>query len=65
MLSPETWWRYLKSAFKARQGKITGHPLQAPGLAILGRDGTINYLHRGHTLGHYPPIKDVLATVTS
>ncbi|MBD8507519.1 redoxin domain-containing protein [Hoyosella sp. G463] len=63
MLSPETWWRYAKAALKARQGKITGHPLQAPGLAILGADGTITLLHRGHTLGHYPPVKDVLAAV--
>ncbi|MCW4355876.1 AhpC/TSA family protein [Hoyosella sp. YIM 151337] len=60
LLTPETWWRYLKAARTARQGRITAHPLQSPGLAILATDGTIKYLHRGHTLGHYPPVEEVL-----
>lgn len=62
LLSPVTWWKYLRSARRARQGRITDHPLQAPGLVILGADGTIRYLHRGETLGDYPPIPELIAT---
>lgn len=62
LLSPATWWKYLRSARHARQGRITDHPLQAPGLVILDPDGTIRYLHRGETLGDYPPLPELLAT---
>lgn len=63
LLSPRTWAKYLRSARRARQGRITGHPLQAPGLAILDTDGTIRYVYRGETLGDYPPLPDLLDTV--
>lgn len=60
LLSPITWWKYLKSARRARQGRITDHPLQAPGLVILDKDGTVRFLHRGETLGDYPSIPQLL-----
>lgn len=60
MLSPATWWKYLKTARRARQGRITDHPLQAPGLVILDPAGTVRYLHRGETLGDYPPLPRLL-----
>jgi hypothetical protein len=60
LLSPMTWRKYLRAARRARQGRITGHPLQAPGLVILDTDGTIRFLHRGTTLGDYPPIPTIL-----
>lgn len=63
MASPFTWKRYLSSAKKARQGRITDHPLQAPGLAILDTDGTLRFLHRGRTLGDYPTIPELLSVI--
>ncbi|WP_034274604.1 peroxiredoxin-like family protein [Haloechinothrix halophila] len=62
LLSPATWWKYLRSARHARQGRITDHPLQAPGLVILGTDGTIHYLYRGETLGDYPALPELIET---
>lgn len=60
LLSVVTWWKYLRAARRARQGRITDHPLQAPGLVILDRDATIRFLYRGETLGDYPPIPQLL-----
>ncbi|MFZ2173832.1 MAG: peroxiredoxin-like family protein [Rhodococcus sp. (in: high G+C Gram-positive bacteria)] len=60
MLNPRTWWKYLSAARHARQGRITDHPLQAPGLAIIDADRTVRLLHRGRTLGDYPPAAHVL-----
>ncbi|WP_072690445.1 redoxin domain-containing protein [Rhodococcus marinonascens] len=60
MLNPRTWWKYLSAARRARQGRITDHPLQAPGLAIIDADRTVRLLHRGRTLGDYPPAERVL-----
>lgn len=65
LLSPPTWWRYVRAARRARQGLITAHPLQAPGFVILDRDRTIRFLYRGETLGDYPPISEVLAVARS
>lgn len=59
MLHPVTWRNYLLAARRARQGRITGHPLQAPGLTIVDKDGVIRFLHRGRTLGDYPSIEAV------
>jgi peroxiredoxin len=60
MLSPRTWRKYLSAARLARQGRITDHPLQVPGLAIIGPGRKVQTLHRGRTLGDYPPVSDVL-----
>lgn len=61
----DTWRRYARAARRARQGRMTDHPLQAPGLAIVDTDGRIRFLYRGRTLGDYPPIPDVLTAVRS
>lgn len=60
LLSVFTWWRYVRAARRARQGRITDHPLQAPGLVILDQSGTVRFLHRGETLGDYPLIRRLL-----
>lgn len=60
MLSARTWWKYGRAARRARQGRITGHPLQAPGFVILDTDRTVRFLHRGQTLGDYPSIAEVV-----
>lgn len=57
---PSTWKLYFRSIRRARQGRLTGDILQAPGVVILDADGTIRYLHRGTTLGDYPPLTQVL-----
>ena len=61
LLWPGTWWKYLRAARRARQGRITAHPLQAPGFVILDTDRTVRFLCRGRPLGDYPPIGDVVA----
>jgi hypothetical protein len=62
-LRPSTWRRYLRSIRRARQGRLTGDILQAPGIVILDPQRTIRYLHRGTTLGDYPPLAEVLAAL--
>lgn len=61
LLSPVTWWKYVRALRRARQGLITGHVLQAPGLAIVDGSRTVRFLHRGTTLGDYPPVPQVVA----
>ncbi len=60
MLAPRTWRNYLRAARRARQGRITAHPLQAPGFAIIDTDRTLRFLHRGTTLGDYPTVRQVI-----
>lgn len=55
-----TWRRYLRSVRRARQGRLTGDILQAPGIVIVDSHSIIRYLHRGTTLGDYPPLSEVL-----
>jgi len=60
MLTPSTWVRYLRAARRARQGRITTHPLAAPGFVIIDPGLVVRFLYRGETLGDYPPIDTVL-----
>jgi hypothetical protein len=62
-LRPGTWVRYLGAARQARQGRLTGDLRQAPGVAIIDTERRVRYLHRGTTLGDYPPLPDVLAAL--
>jgi hypothetical protein len=55
-----TWRRYLRSVGHARQGRLTGDILQAPGVAILEPPGIVRWLHRGRTLGDYPSVTEIL-----
>lgn len=64
-LDPTGWWTYVRALFRgARQGKITD-PLQAPGVALLDSNATARLVHRGTTLGDYPPLASVLARLRS
>jgi peroxiredoxin len=58
-----TWRKYFRSWGQAKQGRITGDPLQAPGVAVIDADGVLRYLHRGVTLADYPTVDEVLAAV--
>jgi hypothetical protein len=62
-LRPRTWRRYARTLGKARQGRITGDPLQAGGVAVIDTDGALRYLHRSTTLADLPPIEEVLGAV--
>jgi hypothetical protein len=62
---PDTWRRYLRSVGKARPGRITGDPRQAPGVVVLAPDRRVLYLHRGTTLGDYPPMAELIEVVRS
>lgn len=62
-LQPSTWRRYLRGARGGRQGRLTGDLRQAPGVAVIDQERRLRYLHRGTTLGDYPPVNDVLAAL--
>ena len=38
----------------------TADALKAPGIVIFDRDFEILWVHRGETLGDYPPIDDLV-----
>ena len=59
-IRPSTWRRYRRSMGRARQGRLTGDILQAPGIAILEPPGILRWLHRGRTLGDYPSVTEIL-----
>lgn len=60
-LDPLGWWTYVRAfARGARQGHIAD-PLQAPGLALVDARAVARYVHRGRTLGDYPPLSEVVA----
>ena len=61
LFSPVTAKRYLKYRGVTKQGKPTAGPTEPPGVAIIDPDGVVQYIHRGETIGHYPPMEDVLA----
>ena len=60
-LTPKAAWRYLKWMFAARQGKPTAGLSEPPAVAIIDTDGAVRYVHKGETLGDYPPIDEVMA----
>lgn len=60
VLAPGTWLRYVRAAKGARQGRITNHPLQSPGVVILDPDRSVVFVFRGETIGDYPPVRDVV-----
>jgi hypothetical protein len=64
-LRPDTWRRYFRSLRRARPGRITGDARQAPGVVVLAPDRTVRYLHRGVTLGDYPPLPEVVKAARS
>jgi len=64
MLEPGTWWRYLRALRRARQGAVTNHPLQSPGVVVLDGDLRVLHLHRGRTVGDYPEPGALLAELS-
>lgn len=59
-LNPKGWWNYARAILRRnRQGRIVD-PLQIPGLALLDAAAVVRRVHRGRSLGDYPPIAAVL-----
>ena len=55
------WIRYLRALLRnRRQYRITGHFSNVPAVAILDRNASIEYLHRGSAIGDYPAVTEVL-----
>lgn len=40
-----------------------GDALEAPGIIVFDEDFSVLWVHRGETLGGYPPIDDLVAKV--
>lgn len=60
------WWRYTKAlATNRRQGRITGHYSNLPGITVVDADGKVMYAYRGAGLGDYPPLSKVLAELNT
>ena len=58
------WARYLRALLRnRRQYRITGHYSNVPAVAIVDREGTISYLHRGRGIVDYPPLSEILSRV--
>jgi hypothetical protein len=63
-LWPRTYTGYLRGARRARPGRISAaDALQAPGVVIVDPPGRLAWVHRGRTLGDYPPVNRVIAEV--
>jgi len=64
-VQPRTWRLFLRSAGRARQGRPSGDVRQTPGVAIIDTERRLRWLHRGTTLGDYPPLTGVLEALRS
>jgi hypothetical protein len=60
------WWRYVKAlATNLRQGRITGHYSNLPGIAVVDASGEVTYAYRGTGLGDYPSLEIVIGELRS
>jgi len=60
------WWRYTKAlARNHRQGRITGHYSNLPGICVVDAQGVVTWAHRGSGLGDYPSLAVVMAELDS
>src|SRR5947208_2703564 len=61
-LWPHTYTGYFRGVRRARPGRISAaDSLRTPGVAILDPQGGLAWVHRGRTLGDYPPVDRVIA----
>jgi hypothetical protein len=52
----------LRGAHHAHQGLISvADALRTPGVVIIDPQGRLGWIHRGETLGDYPPVRRVIA----
>lgn len=63
-IRPKGWKNYLGSMQRGFRPQVpTGDALKAPGIVVLDKDRAVVWIHRGETLGDYPPIDDLVAKV--
>jgi len=63
-VKPKGWKNYLGSMQRGFRPQIpTADALKAPGIVIFDKDFEILWVHRGETLGDYPPIDDLVMKV--
>jgi len=63
-LRADTYRNYLRAMRHARQGLMSpSGVLQTPGVIVVEPSGCLAYVHRGETLGDYPQIDDVIASL--
>ena len=55
------WWRWLKTAWRGKQGVITGAYWEVPAVIVIDARARVVWAHRGRYLGDYPPIEDTIA----
>lgn len=58
------WWRWLRAFVRSGQGVITGGWWEVPAIAAVDAKGEIAWVHRGRSIGDYPPLSDVLDHLT-
>jgi peroxiredoxin len=63
-VTPKSWKNYLGSMQRGFRPQVpTSDALKAPGIIIFDRDFSVLWVHRGETLGDYPPIDDLVSKV--
>ena len=63
-VDPATFLNYWRAWRRgARQGSVTGDPRQLSGVALLDAGGRLRWRHVSRTIGDYPALPDVLASL--
>lgn len=61
---PKGWKNYLGSMQRGFRPQIpTSDALKAPGIVVFDKNFSVLWVHRGETLGDYPPIDDLVLRV--
>ncbi|MEN8233645.1 MAG: hypothetical protein ABFR89_01820 [Actinomycetota bacterium] len=64
MASPSGAGSYVRSILSGFRPQVpTADATKAPGILLLDRDFSVAWVHRGHALGDYPPIDELIARV--
>jgi hypothetical protein len=63
-VKPKGWKNYLGSMQRGFRPQIpTSDALKAPGIVVFDREFAVLWVHRGETLGDYPPIDELVKKV--
>jgi hypothetical protein len=56
----KAWRRWLRAARTTRQGLITGGWWEVPAIVVVDSSCRVSWVHRGTSIGDYPPLSSVL-----
>jgi len=59
------WWRWLKTAWKGKQGAITGAYWEVPAIVVVDSQARVVWAHRGRFMGDYPPLVETLGRLAA